>query len=200
MICINCENHNHENSDKFFYFILRHYKKTLKVRAFIKSQTKKNNQLKNILKFFEKDYDSEDVNKLIFKIFNMWNKLNVMRGKKLSNITFIQTLNVKFYNSLKYWIRVVLNPITLKIEFLFWINDFFIVMLKVNSKVCIFNCIYKTNRYNVFLVILTGVIELNTLFHSNICFIKRETIFNYKRLFGFINELYQHVDIFFSIV
>ena len=182
---INRTKHNHEKNDEFFHFILRRYKKTSKIKTFIKNQVEQNNSFKNILKTFEKNYDNENFNKFTFKTFDVWNELNVMQEKKLNNIIFIQILNVKFHNNSKYWMRVMLNSITSKIKFLFWINDFFMIMLKINDEICIFDCIYKTNRHNMSLIILIEIIEMNTFFHSNICFMKKKNDFRLRTIIRF---------------
>ena len=123
-----------------------------------------------------------------------------MREEKLNNMTFIQILNVRFQNNLEHWMRVMLNSMTSKIEYLFWINNFFMIMLKINDEISIFDYIYKTNRHNMSLIILTKVTKLNIFFHSDMCFMKKETTSCYARLFDFINELYQHVNIFLFVV
>ena len=200
LIRINHEDHNHEEDEEFSHATLRRYKKTSKIRVFIRTQTQKNNAFKNILDLLKREFDIDDFNKSVFKFSDVWNELDIMREKKLKNMTFIQVLNVQLQNSFEYWTRVMLNSMISKMEFLFWINNIFMIMLKINDEICILDCIYKTNRHNMSLTIFIEVIELNISFHSKMCFMKKKTAKNYERLFDFINELYQHVDISLSVV
>ena len=118
-----------------------------------------------------------------------------MQREKLGNMTLIQALNVRLQNSLEHWVRVLLDPVTSEVDFLFQINKSSIDMLKANKEVCILDCTYKTNCYSMLLAVLTRVTGLNTFFHSGMCFMKGETASCYRQLFSFINELYQHMDI-----
>ena len=45
-------------------------------------------------------------------------------------------------------------------------------MLKTNDEIIILDCIYKTNRYNIFLIILIEIICFNISFYFDICFLK----------------------------
>ena len=58
-----------------------------------------------------------------------------MRGEKLANRTPIQAFNVQLQNGTRHWVRVVLNPETSEVEYLFWINDSAMAMLKTNAEI-----------------------------------------------------------------
>ena len=85
-------------------------------------QIEENNSSKNILNYIKKHFDNDDVNKFIFKIFDIWNELNKIRSDKLINKTFIQILNVHLQNSTKHWVRIMLNSITTEMKYLFCWN------------------------------------------------------------------------------
>ena len=161
---INNKNHTHDENEKSSHTIIRRFKKTSEILICIKIQAEKNNAFKNILNYIKKHFDNDDLNKFVFKIFDIYNELNKIRSKKLSNKTFIQALNVQLQNNSKYWTRVMLNLMTNEVKYLFWINEFFMNMLKINDEINILNCIYKTNRHNMSLTILTNVIDLNISF------------------------------------
>ena len=42
-----------------------------------------------------------------------------MQREKLGNMTLIQALNVRLQNSLEHWVRVLLDPVTSEVDFLF---------------------------------------------------------------------------------
>ena len=72
--------------------------------------------------------------------------------------------------------------------------------LKINDEIMIFDCTYKINRHDMFLIIDIDVISLNIFFYSNMCFMKNETIANYELLFRIYNDLFKNIDIFLSII
>ena len=109
-------------------------------------------------------------------------------------MTSIQALNVQLRNKSEYWLRVVLSLLS-EVVFLFWINNFFMAMLKANVEVYILDCTWKTIRHSMPLAILNEVTGLDISFYSGMCSMKRETAEDYERLFGYVSELYQHVDI-----
>ena len=53
-------------------------------------------------------------------------------------------------------------------------------MFLVNDEIMILNCIYKTNRYNMFLIVLTRTICLNISFYIEFVFFKNEKLSNYQ--------------------
>ena len=52
-------------------------------------------------------------------------------------------------------------------------------LLHLNIKILIINCIYKTNKYKIFLLIIIEIIVLNIIFYVDFCFIKKENYNNY---------------------
>ena len=52
-------------------------------------------------------------------------------------------------------------------------------LLKINYKVLILDATYKTNRYKLSLLIITGVTTLNTLFYVGFAFMSGENTEDY---------------------
>ena len=73
-------------------------------------------------------------------------------------------------------------------------------IFKTNDKIIILDCIYKTNRYNIFLIILIEIICFNISFYFDIYFLKNEIVKNYETLFRIIKKLFKYINIFLSIV
>ena len=67
-----------------------------------------------------------------------------------------------------------------KVIGLFWSPHGCIDLIKANSEVLIFNCTYKTNRYNISLFDIVGVNCLQQIFYGGFCFLAREEEADYK--------------------
>ena len=127
--------------------------------------------------------------------------MNRIRAKKLNNKTFIQTLNVHFHENFnQWWAHVEINLLTIEIKYLFWINKISMNIFKTNDEIIILDCTYKTNRYNIFLIILIEITYFNILFYFDMCFLKNEIVKNYETLFRIIKKFFKHIKIFLSIV
>ncbi len=61
-------------------------------------------------------------------------------------------------------------------------------------EVLIMDCIYKTNRYKMPLLIIIGVIALNTTFYAAFCFMKGENYSDYVWVMEALMHLYNYLD------
>ena len=64
------------------------------------------------------------------------------------------------------------------------------LLLLKNFEVLIMNCIYKTNKYKMFLLIIIDVISLNIIFYVEFCFMKDENFSDYVWAFRVLRDLY----------
>ena len=91
-----------------------------------------------------------------------------------------------------------LNSMTTEIEYLFFCNKTSKKMLLHNDEIFILNCIYKINRYHMFLIIEIEVTNLNISFYVEMCFLKSEKLKNYCFFIKTYKRLYQKLNIFLS--
>lgn len=68
-------------------------------------------------------------------------------------------------------------------------------VLRENPEVLIMDCTYKTNKYKMPLLIITGVTCLNTSFFAAFCFMKGESYGDYRWVLEALQRLYDHLDL-----
>lgn len=66
---------------------------------------------------------------------------------------------------------------------------------KYNHKVLLLDTTYKTNKYKMFLIIISGVIPLNTSYYIAFVFISKKTFEIHKWLLECFKDLYEYLDI-----
>ena len=68
-------------------------------------------------------------------------------------------------------------------------------ILKYNYKVLLINATNKTNKYKMPLIIISGIMPLNTSYYFAFAFISKETFEVYKWLLKCVKDLYEYLDI-----
>ena len=68
-------------------------------------------------------------------------------------------------------------------------------LLKINYEVLILDATYKTNRYKLPLLIITGVTALNTSFYAAFAFMSAENTEDYVWVIQQLKKLYDHLEI-----
>ena len=68
-------------------------------------------------------------------------------------------------------------------------------MLVDYYEVILMDCTYKTNRYKMPLLIITGVTALNTTFYAAFCFMKGENYSDCTWVMQALKRLYDHLDL-----
>ena len=68
-------------------------------------------------------------------------------------------------------------------------------ILKYNYEVLLINATYKTNKYKMPLIIISGVTLLNTSYYVAFAFVSKETYEVYKWLLECVKDLYEYLDI-----
>ena len=118
--------------------------------------------------------DSEDP---LFKSKNIYNARAAIRRRTLSPLTSIQAL-MKFLNQTEYYLQYEKNEAD-QITRLFFFKESSQQILSVNHEVLLMNCIYKTNKYRLPLLVICGVTTINTTFYVTFCFLSSEYTENY---------------------
>lgn len=68
-------------------------------------------------------------------------------------------------------------------------------MLKLNYKVLLMDCIYKTNVYKIHLCIITGITSLNITYYIIFTFLSTKLMDDYCWVLDAIKKLYEFFDI-----
>ena len=82
-----------------------------------------------------------------------------------------------------------------RIEKLFFAKMSFQKILKYNHEVLLIDTTYKTNKYKMLLIIISGVTSLNTSYYITFVFVFKETFEVYKWVVECIKNLYKYFDI-----
>ena len=82
-----------------------------------------------------------------------------------------------------------------RIEQLFFAKVSSQKILKYNHEVLLIDATYKTNKYKMPLIIISGVTPLNTSYYVAFAFVSKETFEVYKWLLECVKDLYEYLDI-----
>ena len=78
---------------------------------------------------------------------------------------------------------------------LFFVKIFSQNITKINSKIYLINCIYKTNQYRLFLCIIIDVTSLNTIFYVAFCFLSKEKTNDYEWMLQQLREVCEKINV-----
>jgi hypothetical protein len=130
----------------------------------------------------------------MIKIKDVYNQRQRLRRDDLSNLIVIQVFLQTLLNRKNWFVKFVSFEESLKMLFFAKINCQ--RMTKLNWKILIINCIYKTNRYFMFLCIIIEIIALNIIFYIAFVFFSSEIISTFEWILQQVLELYQKFNIF----
>jgi hypothetical protein len=82
-----------------------------------------------------------------------------------------------------------------ELEFLFFTPKCMQKLLCLYMEVLTMDCTYKTNKYKMPLLIITGVTALNTSFYAGFCFMRGESYSDYVWVMEAVVRLYKHLDL-----
>ena len=68
-------------------------------------------------------------------------------------------------------------------------------ILKYNYKILLIDATYKTNKYKISLIIISGVMPLNTSYYIAFAFVSKKTYEVYKWLFECVKDFYKYLNI-----
>ncbi len=92
-------------------------------------------------------------------------------------------------------VRMMKNPVTEQVERLFFCRKSSQLILQLNWEVLILDATYKTNKYKLPLLIITGVTALNTSFYLGFAFMSSEHTPDYVWVLEQLKELYDELDL-----
>lgn len=98
-------------------------------------------------------------------------------------------------NNKKGWYIEYCANLNFRIWRLFFAKTSLHKVLKLNYKVLLIDCTYKTNVYQILLCIITGVTLLNTTYYVGFAFLTMETVKDYEWVLQCIKNLYLILDI-----
>ncbi len=125
---------------------------------------------------------------------DVYNKRATHRRKQLGLFTPVQGFIVKLHKK-DDWYTYCVEDDEDRIEQLFFAKVSSQKILKYNYEVLLIDAIYKTNKYKMPLIIISGVMPLNTGYYIAFAFVSKETYEVYKWLLECVKDLYKYLDI-----
>ena len=183
--------HNHESILSVAHSIHRRNAMTDEVLKEVAKGVKQGDKTSKILGGLRMDHDEENPQ---FKARDIYNARAFIRLEELGSLTSTQTLMRVLSNDEKWFMRVQTDA-QQKIQHLFYTSNCMQKILLENAELLLMDCIYKTNRYKMSLLIIIGVINLNTSFYVGFCFMKSEHTKNYIWALEAVKELYKRFNL-----
>ena len=138
---------------------------------------------------------NEDAENPLIKNRDIYNIKAATRAKALGSLTPTQALLILLHANDDWFVRVKKDPSTQRLEHMFFARKSSQELLKINHEVLILDATYKTNRYRLPLLIVTGVTALNTSFYAAFAFMSSETTEDYLWVIKQLGELYKQLQI-----
>ncbi len=135
---------------------------------------------------------------LMFKSRDIYNVKAQLRREILDSLTSIQVLIQELDRDA--WMYALQKNDDNQITHLFFSKESSQSILKKNYEVLIMNCIYKTNRYKMSLLIISDQTCLHTIFYVAFCFMTQKTIVDYAWVLKQLRALYAQLNISHSHV
>ena len=162
-----------------------------KMKSIIQTQCKINTDIKNILSAIRLNIDSENS---LFKTRDVYNQRQSMRQKAMSSDTSIQSLMRKLFRR-KNWFMTTRLSIINRMKCFFFAKIFSQDITKLNSKVYLIDCTYKTNQYRMSLCIIIDATFLNIIFYVVFYFLINERMKNYQWMMQQLRCLCDETDV-----
>ena len=144
------------------------------------------------------DPNAEIIVNPMFKPRDIYNLKAQMRRDVLGPLTPIQALIREFDE--KDWVYNFQQDIHQQITHLFFIKGSSQTLLIDNHEVLIMDCTYKTNRYKMPLLVISGQTALHTTFYVAFCFLITETAVDYIWALQQLKEVYSRLEFPDSII
>ncbi len=129
----------------------------------------------------------------MLKSRDIYNVKAQLRREILDSLTSIQVLIQEFDRD--DWMYALQKNDDNQITHLFFNKETFQNILKKNYEVLIMNCIYKTNKYKMFLLIISDQTCLHIIFYVAFCFMTQKTIVDYAWVLKQLKNLYLQLNI-----
>lgn len=144
------------------------------VRAELEKEWRKDSKVGDTLKGLRMNQEQP-----IFKPQDLWNYNRVLKAAALGVLTPTQALLKYLTESPDWYVDHQKTAATDVLEYLFFTPECCQKLLAEYYEVLIMDCTYKTNKYKMPLLIITGVTSSNTTFYVAFCFMKGETFEDY---------------------
>ena len=138
---------------------------------------------------------NEDKNNPLFKNKDIYNIKQAIRERALGSLTPTQALLVALHSSDEWFVRIQKDSRSQRLRSMFFCQKSQQEMLKLNFEVLILDATYKTNRYRLPLLVITGVTALNTSFYAGFAFMSAEHTADYEWVLQQLMELYDELGI-----
>ena len=130
----------------------------------------------------------------IFKSRDIYNLEAQLRNEALGPLTPIQAL-IRELDQGDWTYELQKHPITNQITHLFFVKGSSQDILKANHEALIMDCTYKTNKYKMPLLIISGQTALNTTFYLGFAFIVKEKTEDYTWVLTQLKALYAALEL-----
>jgi hypothetical protein len=145
---------------------------------------------------FSNSENSRVINSM-FRSRNIYNLKAELRREVLDSLTFVQALIRELNENSDDWTYQMRknkddrNQIT----HLFFVKESSRSFLQFNYEMLIMNCIYKTNRFKMFFLIISDQTTLHTNFYVAFCFIMTKTSLDYNWVLRQLKALYVKMNL-----
>ena len=188
--------HNYSSSLSAAHSAQRKLTMTTDVLREIAKKQRKDSSTKQIMIDLRMNANEENS---FFKTRDIYNAIAHLRKEELDSLTSTQTLMRDLSDNDKWFMKIEKNDLQ-RLQYLFFTSNFMQKLLIENLEVLIMNCIYKTNRYKMPLLIIIDVTNLNIFFYVDFCFMKDERFNDYVWALKTTKELYELLQLQSSIV
>ena len=101
---------------------------------------------------------------------------------------------VELYKQTDWYAHCVENDED-RIEQLFFAKVSFQKIFKYNHEILLIDTTYKTNKYKIPLIIISGITPLNISYYIAFAFVSKKTFEVYRWLLKCVKDLYEYFDI-----
>ena len=182
--------HNHEATIAGSHPTLRKMAMTEEIKNDISRQLTVQTAPSKILSTLRIDTDN---NNPLFKPRDIYNIKAQLRRDTLGPLTPVQALMQELDQN--DWTYNYQKDIRNQITHLFFVRGTSQTLLKVNHEVLVMDCTYKTNRYKLPLLIISGQTALHTNFYVAFCFMAKEKQVDYEWTLGQLKSLYAQLQL-----
>lgn len=179
--------HNHQPTGPGAHPVHLEAAMTEEVRQEIEKEYRKGNNASSILTGLRLDLDPEGA---VFKRQDIWNQHAKIKASQLQALTPTQALIKALDGDENWYMDHQKRAISKEVEFLFFTTKNALKTFRENAELLIMDCTYKTNRYNMPLLVITGVTSVNSTFYIGFCFKKGESFSDYVWVMEAIKRLY----------
>ena len=183
--------HNHGYTIPGAHPSLRKIALTDEIKEIVVNQTRAGSRPSQVLSTLR--LGTKDEEDPIFKARDIYNIKSKARADSLGSLTPVQALMQQLHVREDWFVRMRKDQTTQQLEGLFFCRKSSQRILELNSEVLILDATYKTNRFNMPLLVITGVTCLNTSFYAAFAFMKSEHTPEYTWVLQQLKALYDHL-------